>query len=49
MKSVLEGKSNKRDIIFVYRDPWEKYKSGIYQDFPSQYKNENKKKDVLKA
>ena len=48
VKSVLEGKSNKRDIIFVYRDPWEKYKSGIYQDFPSQYKNVFQKKDVLK-
>lgn len=48
LKSVLEGKSNKRDVIFVYRDPWEKYKSGIYQDFPSQYKNVFQKKDVKK-
>lgn len=48
VKSVLEGKSNKRDVIFVYRDPWEKYKSGIYQDFPSQYKDVFQKKDVKK-
>jgi len=38
LKSVFVGKSNKRDVIFVYRDPWEKYKSGIYQDYPSRLK-----------
>lgn len=48
LKSVLDGKSNKRDIIFVYRDPWEKYKSGIYQDYPLQYKNEKHNKVVKK-
>jgi len=48
LQSVFVGKSNKRDVIFVYRDPWEKYKSGIYQDYPSRLKNEKQKGDVLK-
>ena len=40
LQNVFDGKSNKRDVIFIYRDPWEKYKSGIYQDFHSEYKSE---------
>ena len=48
LESVLNGKSNKRDIIFVYRDPWEKYKSGIYQDYPLQYKTKEHNKVVKK-
>lgn len=42
LQKVFDGKSNKRDIIFVYRDPWKKYKSGIYQDYHSTYQNEFK-------
>ena len=40
LQNVFDGKSNKRDVIFIYRDPWEKYKSGIYQDFHPEYKRE---------
>jgi hypothetical protein len=40
LQNVFDGKSNKRDVIFIYRDPWEKYKSGIYQDFHGEYKRE---------
>ena len=49
LQNVFDGKSNKRDIIFVYRDPWKKYKSGVYQDYHSTYQYQYKDVDNTKV